>query len=93
MAKLEIEVHERFLDAPAASPALEKAGSAFEQLGEMVADAIEPLQEKLSALDEAVPDQVELGLALGFKGGGQWVVVSGDANATVTLKLKWKLAE
>ncbi|MEF8758733.1 MAG: CU044_2847 family protein [Candidatus Accumulibacter sp. UW25] len=42
------------------------------------------------ALEEFRPDEVNLELALGFKGGIGVFVASGEANAQIKVSVKWK---
>jgi Trypsin-co-occurring domain 1 len=89
MADLEISVsqHAGFADASGAIG--EKAKDAFDSLGSLLSEAIEPFRRKL-ADTAASADEIELKLDLALKGGGKWIVVSMEGSATVSVKLVWK---
>jgi hypothetical protein len=67
----------------------ERAKDAFNALGDLLSDAIEPFKKKL-AESAASADEIELKLELALKGAGKWVVVSVEGGATVSVKLLWK---
>ena len=67
----------------------EQARDAFDALGSLLTEAIEPFRRKLGDA-VASADEIELKLDLALKGGGKWVVVSVEGSATVSVKLVWK---
>ena len=88
-ASLEIAVTNQAGYANAAGAVGEKAKDAFDALGSLLSDAIEPFRKKL-AETLASADEMELKLDLALKGGGKWVIVSMEGAATVSVKLVWK---
>lgn len=66
-----------------------KAKEAFDALGTLLTDAIEPFRKKIAAAT-ASADEIEVKLDLALKGSGKWVVVSVEGGATVSVKLVWK---
>jgi inner membrane protein involved in colicin E2 resistance len=87
--ELEIVVAQQAGFAVATGARLEKATAAFEALGESLSTSLFPLQERLAASSNA-PDELEMSLALAFKGGASWVVLSASAEATISVKASWK---
>ena len=86
---LEITIAEAAGFADAAGAASEKAKDAFDALGSLLSEAVEPFRAKLTET-LSTADEVELKLDLALKGGGKWVIVSMEAAATVSVKLVWK---
>jgi hypothetical protein len=86
---LEISISESAGVSDATGVASEKAKDAFEALGSLLSEAVEPFRKQLTET-VATADEVELKLDLALKGGGKWVVVSMEAAATVSVKLVWK---
>jgi hypothetical protein len=86
---LEIAFVEQAGYASATGAVSEKAKDAFDALGSLLSDSIEPLRRKLT---EAVAsaDEIELKLELGLKAEGKWVVLTAGGSATVSLKIVWK---
>lgn len=68
---------------------LTRAREAFNALGALLTDAIEPFRKKVSEAAASI-DEVELRLELSLKGEGKWVVVSLGATATASVKLVWR---
>ena len=69
----------------------QQARDAFDSLGSLLSDAIEPLRKKLAEA-AASAAEIEVNLALALAGGGNWVVVSMEGSATVSIKLVWRKA-
>lgn len=86
--ELQIEVSQAAGFADAEGPFGAGAKEAFETLGDVLADALAPLRQKLGDA-AAAADQIEVKLDLGLKAGGKWVVVSMEGSATVSVKLVW----
>jgi hypothetical protein len=87
--ELEISVSEQAGYLSTAGALGEKAKEAFDSLGNLLSDAIEPLRNKLIET-AASADEVEIKLDLALKAGGKWVVLSMEGGATVSVKLVWK---
>lgn len=66
-----------------------KAKEAFDALGTLLTEAIEPFRQKIAATT-ASADEIEVKLDLALKGSGKWIVVSVEGGATVSVKLVWK---
>ena len=75
--------------AGAGDVAVTKAREAFDALGELLTDAIEPFRQKIRSTADSA-DEVEIRLDLSLKGEGKWVVVSMGGTATVSVTLLWK---
>jgi hypothetical protein len=88
-ASLEISVTQQAGYADAGGSVGVKAKDAFDALGSLLSDAIEPFRKKLTET-VASADEIELKLDLALKGGGKWIVVSMEGAATVSVKLVWK---
>lgn len=86
---LEIYVSPQAGFSDAAGAAGAKAKDAFDALGSLLTDAIEPFRSKIAAAT-ASADEIEVKLDLALKGAGKWVVVSVEGGATVSVKLVWK---
>jgi hypothetical protein len=69
--------------------AVGNAREAFETLGTMLSDSLEPFRKKVQAA-AASADEMELKLQLALKGEGKWIVVSASAEASVSVKILWK---
>jgi hypothetical protein len=67
----------------------ERAREAFDALGTLLVDTLEPFRNKISGA-VASASEVELKIDLALKGEGKWVVVSLGASASVSVKLVWK---
>jgi hypothetical protein len=69
-----------------------KAKDAFDTLGDLLSEAVEPLRRRLS--DASIPaDEIEIKLELALKAEGKWVIVSMGSSATVSVKMVWKKPE
>lgn len=66
-----------------------KANEAFDALGALLTDAIEPFRKRIAEAT-ASADELELRLDLSLKGEGKWIVVSLGGTASVSVKLVWK---
>lgn len=74
------------------------SGNATERIMKNASDALSELGSQLKessrsffdSLEEAAPDEVELGLNLAIETEGRWFVVAGKAGATASVKLTWK---
>jgi hypothetical protein len=88
-ASLEIYVspHAGFSDA--GDSLTTKAKDAFDALGTLLTEAIEPFRQKIAAAT-ASADEIEVKLDLALKGTGKWVIVSVEGGATVSVKIVWK---
>lgn len=86
---LEILVSKEAGYADAGGTMSEKAKEAFDSLGALLTEAIEPFREKLNKTTAAA-DEIELKLDLALTVGSKWVVVSAEGGATVSVKLIWK---
>jgi hypothetical protein len=86
---LEITVSQNAGYSDAAGTLKENAKEAFDTLGTLLTEAIIPFRKKLAETAESA-DEIELKLDLALKGGGNWVVVSMEGGATVSVKLVWK---
>lgn len=86
---LEILVNQQAGFSDAGDAVSEKAKDAFDALGALLTDAIEPFRKKLAEAAGSA-DEIELKLDLALKGGGKWIVVSLTGEATVSVKLLWK---
>jgi Trypsin-co-occurring domain 1 len=88
-ASLEIYVSPQAGFSDAGGSVGAKAKEAFDALGTLLTDAIEPFRQKI-ATATASADEIEVKLDLALKGSGKWVVVSVEGGATVSVKLVWK---
>jgi len=86
---LEISVSPSAGFSGAADDVGEKAKDAFEALGTLLSDAMEPFRKRVLEAGQTA-DEMELKLDLALKGGAKWVVVSMEGAATVSVKLVWK---
>ena len=76
----------------AGEAALVKAREAFDALGTLLAEAVEPFRMKVRDVAESA-DELEIRLNLSLKGEGKWVVVSVGASASVAVRLVWKRSQ
>lgn len=75
--------------AGAGEVAVAKAREAFDALGELLTDAIEPFRQKVHETADSA-DELQIRMELSLKGEGKWVVVSMGGAATVSVTLLWK---
>lgn len=68
-----------------------RAKEAFETLGTLLSDAVAPLRKQLIDASDAA-DEVELRLDLALRSGGNWVILSMEGSATLSVKLLWRQA-
>lgn len=61
----------------------------FRTIGEALASSAGPFFEALSNMHHP-PTDIEMDLSLAVEASGNFVVVSGKANANATIKLVWK---
>lgn len=64
----------------------------FEALGTALSDAADRFWAGLKHTDRP-PEIVELELNVGVEAGGDWLILSGKAHASATVKLVWKRAD
>lgn len=88
-SSLEIYVSKDPGFANAAENAVESAKDAFDALGTLLSEAIEPFRKKIATTTDSA-DEIEVKLDLALKGTGKWIVVSVEGGATVSVKLVWK---
>jgi NTP-dependent ternary system trypsin peptidase co-occuring protein len=69
--------------------AFAKAREAFDALGTLLTDAVEPFRKKVRDVAESA-DELEVRMDLALKGEGKWVVVSVGGSASVSVRLVWK---
>lgn len=72
--------------------ALVKAREAFDALGTLLTEAVEPFRRKVRDVAESA-DELEIRLNLSLKGESKWVVVSVGASASVAVRLLWKRSQ
>jgi hypothetical protein len=86
---LEIQVVPQPGFATASGVPVAKAKEAFDALGDLLAESLQPFHQKLAAV-QGKADEVELQFGVSLKAEKDWVVVSGEVGATITLTLLWK---
>lgn len=82
---LEIQISPTSGYAASGEKTVARAKQAFQTLGDLLEDAIQPFREKVKNVDE-----MEIGMNISLKGESKWVIVSASAEASVHVKLTWK---
>lgn len=68
---------------------VESAEKSFDALGSALGAAGDRFWQALSRSGLPVPQELELSLDLGIEAGGNWIVLSGKAEANVGVTLRW----